>query len=452
MWIAQVSRRECFEVYLGSMKIIAKRVHALTQIKLNYENEILLIWDIDPRENFSLPVLVVAGDDDVKTLLSSLKASPQVPAPLTAISRVIGQKEAKHHFDTESLLLDKSIFSVVAILSLVEGALHSDGKVGLQQLSPLLCKRTFAYAWGRAIGAQASADSFEELPALWLDVYSMLNTPAALGSAQRTVSFLMSGLTLLTQLAFGIKPSQPSGQLAFSLLNGDKEGQELAWQNLTAYLSRSMSIEAIQSMTREDRGLLLQEALRALTAAKSRTEHDTLVFACAFLATRLAPGRLDHFEMLRSIGLPELLVWYGLYAALQHPKEILSLHSGLGFRMLRDLLRDEDKLAAPISDMSYLELKMIARSGLEGIAGVIGHASELQIELIPYVSTSFTFQLRSRSRYDERQQSFDMEPTNTSISPRERAKRLALELSQLAKDLPDYPDEYSSRRNKAPKP
>ncbi len=447
MWIAQVSRRECFEVYLGSIKVIEKRVQALKQIKLTNENEILLIWDIDPHKSFSFPVLVVVGNDDVKSLLSSIKASPQVPEPLTAISRVIGQIEARQHFDAESFLTDKSIYSVIAILSLVEGTLHGDGKIGLQQLSPLLCKRTFAYAWGKAIGAQVSTDSFLELPARWLEVYSMLNTPTALSNAQRTVSHLTSGLTLLTQLAFGIKPSQPSGQLAYSLLRGDKDGQERAWQMLTTYLSRPLSIEAIQSMAREDRGLLLQDALRALTNAKGRVEHDTLIAACAFLATRLAPGSLDHFETLKSLALPELLVWYGLYATLQHPKEILSLYSGLGFRILRDLLRSEDKLAAPMSDVSYLELKIMARAGLEGVVGMIGHASELQVELIPYVSSSFTFQLRNRSRDDERQHSFDMEPTNIRMSPRERATRLAFELSQLAKDLPDYPDDYSSRKN-----
>lgn len=447
MWIAKVSRRECFEVYLGSIKIIETRVNTFTQIKLNNENDILLIWDTDPRKNFSFPVLVIVGDEDVKSLLTSIKASPQVPQPLSAISRVIGQKEARQHFDAESFFTDKAIYSVIAMLSLIEGTLHSDGKIGFQQLNPLLCKRTFAYAWGKAMAAQVNADSFLELPARWLEVYSILNTQMALNNAQRTVSYLTDGLTLITQLAFGIKPSQPSGLLAYSLLKGDKDGQERAWRNLTTYLSRSLSIEAIQSMAREDRGLLLQEALRALTNAKGRAEHDTLISACAFLATRLAPGGLDHFETLKSMALPELLVWYALYATLQHPKEILSLHSGLGFRILRDLLRSEDKLAAPISDMSYMELKIMARSGLEGIVGMSAHASELEVELIPYVSSSFTFQHRNRPRDDERQHSFDMVPTNIRMSPREQATRLAFELSQLAKDLPDYPDDYSSRKN-----
>ncbi|ASR89079.1 hypothetical protein [Alcaligenes faecalis] len=447
MWIAQVNRREFFEFYLGSVKNIEKKVHALSEIQPSDKNEITLIWSIDPLEYFSLPCLVIVGDDDVKSLLSSVKAAPQAPTPITALSRIIDQKEAKQHFDSDAISLDSSIFPAIATLILVEGALHGNGKVGLQQLTPLLCKRTLAYAWGRAIGAQSSADSLLELPVRWLDVYSMLNTSAALNVAQRTVSYLTDGLTLLTQLAIGIKPSEPSGQLAFSLLHGNKYEQELAWKSLTACFSRPLSIETIQSMTREERGLQLQEALRALNSDKSQTERETLIAACAFLATKLAPGSLDHFETLKSAALPEILVWYGLYAALQHPKEIMSLHNGMGFRLLRDLLRSEDKIAPPISDIAYLELKIMARMGLEGIAGKVGHASELQVELIPYVSTSFTFQLRNLSRVDEGQQSFDMEPTDIALSPRARATRLAFELSELARDLPDYPGDHSPRKS-----
>ena len=443
MWSAQVNRREFFEIYLGSTKLIENRVRAVSQINVDSGSELALIWDSSPLERFGLPSLVIVADGDIKALLSAVKAAPQAPSPITALSRVITREEAKQHFDSDTLLLNERVFPAIAALILVEGVLHGDGRLGLKQLTPLICKRTLAYAWGRAMGARVSAESFLELPVRWLDVYSMLNAPPALNIAQRTVASIVGGLGLLAQLAIGIRPNEPPGALAFELLNGDKDGQERAWQSLAARLSRPVSIEAIQSMAREERGLQLQEALRALTSVDSLTELEEMTAACAFLATRVAPGSLEHLEVLKSAARPGLLVWYALYAALQHPKEILSLHSGLGFRLIRDLLRSEEKLAPPIADISYLEFKIVARAGLEAMAGRIGHASELQVELIPYVSTSFTFQLRNRSRGDEGQQSFDMEPSELAVSPRARAVRLASELAQLAKDLPDYPDEYS---------
>lgn len=443
MWSAQVNRREFFEIYLGSAKLIENRVRAVSQINVDDGSEIALIWDVNPRERFALPSLVIVADGDVKALLSAVKAAPQAPSPITALSRVISREEAKQHFDSDVLPLNERVFPAIAALILIEGILHGDGRLGLKQLTPLLCKRTLAYAWGRAMGSRVSAESFLELPVRWLDVYSMLNAPPALTIAQRTVASVIGGLDLLAQLAIGIRPNDLPGALAFELLNGDKDAQERAWQSLSTRLSRPVSIEAIQSMAREERGLQLQEALRALASVDSRTEHGEMVAACAFLATRVAPGALEHLEVLKSAARPELLAWYALYAALQHPKEILSLHSGLGFRLIRDLLRSEEKIAPPIADISYLEFKIVARAGLEAMAGRIGHASELQVELIPYVSTSFTFQLRNLSRGDEGQQSFDMGPSERPISPRARAVRLASELEQLAKDLPDYPDEYA---------
>lgn len=443
MWSTQVNRREFFELYLGSTKLVESRVRAASLVNVNDVSDLSLFWDSNPHELFSLPSLVIVGDGDVLSLLSTVVAAPQAPTPITALSRVISCAEAKQHFDSNVLPLNDRVFPAFAALIFIEAVLHGDGKLGLRQLTPLICKRTLAYAWGKAMGSRVSAKSLSELPERWLEVYSLLNKPQVADTAHRAVEAVVGGLSLLTQLMIGIKPDEPSGTLAFELLNGDKSGQERAWQRLSVHLSRPIGIEALQSLTREERGSYLQDALRTLTSIGNRAEYVEMAAACAFLATRLAPGSLEHLEILKSTARPELLAWYALFAALQHPKEILSLHGGLGFRLLRDLIQVEEKLAPPAADISYTELKIIARAGLESMAARIGHASELQVELIPYVATSFTFQLRNRSRSGEEQQSLDMGATELPLSPRARVARLAAELEQLAKELPDDLDRYS---------
>lgn len=446
MWSAQVSRRDVFELFLGSTKAVDGRVREAAQVNVDAGNEVLLVWDCDPAHRFVLPTLVIVADGDVQGVLSAIAAAPQAPSPMTALSRVLTREEAKQHFDSDALPINERVFPALAALVFVEAVLHGDGRLGLKQLTPLICKRTLSFAWGRSLAARVGAESFLELPGRWLEVYSLLNSPPASDAAQNAVDSIVGALSLLTQIAHGLRPDTATGSLAFELLNGARDQQERAWQRLATRLPRLVGIETLQSFTREERGSYLQEALRFLSSTGERSEQEDVIVACAFLATRLAPGSLEHLEVLRGAKRPELLAWYALFAALQHPKEILSLFGGLGFRLSRDILRTEEKLAPPVADISYAELRMLARGGLESMTGRLGHASELQVELIPYVSTSFTFQPKNRLRWAEGQQSLDIEQSEPPISPRARVARLAAELAELARNLPDVQHEYSPAR------
>lgn len=442
MWSASFSRREFFELYLGSIKLIPNRVRETSLVGADSENGITLIWEHNPIENFSLPSLAVVGDGDVLGLLSAVVAAPQAPSPITALTRVIAANEAQQHFDTDLLPVNEGVFPAFAALIFIEAVVHADGRLGVKQLTPLICKRTLAYAWAKGIGARVAAESFLELPERWLDVYSLLNVKQAADTAHRTIDSVIGSLSLLSQLAIGMRPESPAGALAFELLTGEKQSQEQAWKRLSECLPRPVAIERLQLLTREERGTYLQEALKTLTA-QARNEGEDIAAACAFLATRLAPGSLEHLEVLKDAGRPELLAWYAMFAALQHPKEILSLNGGLGFRVLRDLRRVEEKLSAPSADISHSELKIIARAGLDAMAAKIGHASELQVELIPYVVASFTFQFKNRSRWGEGQQPLDIESADTHVSPRARLAKVAAELANIARDFPDYSDDSS---------
>lgn len=443
MWSALVNRREVFEVFLGSSKAVDGRVRETSQLVLGSGNDALLVWDCDPAYKFVLPTLVVVADGEMQNVLSAVAAAPQAPSPITALSRILTREEAKQHFDTDLLTIDERVFPALTALAFVEAVLHGDGKLGVKLLTPLICKRTLSFAWGRTLAARADGSAFLELPGRWLDVYSLLNTPTAANAAQYAADPLVGVLSVLTQIAHGYRPESATGALAYDLLNGAKDKQEKSWERLATRMPRLIGIDALQALTREERGGYLQEALRLLSSTGSQMEQREMTAACAFLATRLAPGSLEHLEVLRGEGRPELLAWYALYAGLQNPREILSLWAGLGFRLSRDMLRTEEKLASPVSDISYAELRILARGGLESMAGRVGHASELQVELVPYVSTSFTFQLKNRSRSPESQQSLSIEPAEPSLSPRARLNRLAADLAHLARDLPDFPEEYS---------
>lgn len=449
MWSALVSRREVFELFLGSAKVVKGRVRETSELRLGAEGETLLVWDCDPTQRFVLPSLMVVTDEDEQSALSAIAAAPQTPSPVTALTRVLTREEARQQFDNDVLTIDERVFPALTALTFVEAVLHGGGRIGTKQLTPLICRRTLAFAWGRTLASRAGGEAFLELPARWLDVYSLLNSPSTHDAAQYAVDPIVRVLGLLTQIAHGYRPETATAGLAYEILNGTKASQEQAWERLAASLSRLIRIDTLQSLTREERGSYLQDALRKMSSSGSYVEQGDMAAACAFLATRLAPGSLEHLEILREQRRPDLLAWYGIFAALQTPQEILSMYGGLGFRSSRDMLRVEDKLASPSADISYSELKILARGGLESLASRIGHSSELQVELVPYVSTSFTFQPKNRVRPTDGQQSFSMESSEPELSSRARLARLAFELSNLVRELPEFSEtSYPTKRSR----
>lgn len=453
MWFAQLSRREFFELCLGSSKVLEGRVRTATAVTFNDEASLYLYWEQDPLEQFSLPNLVVVPDAELQVVISAVAAAPQAPSPITSLCRILTREEARQHFDTDLLLINEAVLPALTTLAMVESLLHGDGRLGLKQLTPMICKRTLSYAWGRAISARSGPDSFVELPNRWLEAYGMINPPSATEAAQRTVEAMISVLSVVTQISMGLRPESTSGALSYELLYGNRETQEMAWQKLARCINLSISIEALLSATREERGNYLQQALKTValngSVLSSAASVDEFSAACAFIATRVAPGSLEHFDVLRGVKSPSLLVWYGLYATLQAPKELMSFQGGLGFRVLRDISRIEEKLSSPIADVGYFELKTLGRSSVDTLSGKLGHAGEIQVELVPYVTATFTFQMKNRTRLgaNAQQQEFSPDGPEPYISPRVRLSRLAADMAQLARELPDSPiDDYTSLR------
>ena len=204
MWTAKVSRRELFTFYLGSTKVVENRARATSQINVEEGEDLTLIWEYPPQEHIGFPALVIVADGNIRELLISLVAAPQIPAPITALTRIISRAEAAQYFDSDTLPLNERVFPAVTALVFIEAVLLGEGRLTLKQLTPLVCKRTLTFAWGRAIAARGPTKSFVDLPSRWLDVFSMLNTARGADTAHRAVESNIGVLSLLTQLANGI--------------------------------------------------------------------------------------------------------------------------------------------------------------------------------------------------------------------------------------------------------
>ncbi|MEK0266586.1 hypothetical protein QT383_10585 [Stenotrophomonas rhizophila] len=217
---------------------------------------------------------------------------------------------------------------------------------------------------------------------------------------------------------------------------GSRVSQEKSWLSLSRGLDVAVSIDALNSLNREERGLHLQRALKTLSSQNSKVdgEDDALIAACAFLATRLSPGSLDHFEILKAFGNVELMAWYIVFASIQAPRDFLFSRNGLGFKVLKGLVLVEDKVAQPSADISFEELSILGRAGSE-MRDFAADGQDLQVELIPYVSGSFNVRNRSAGRSNSAA-TRDQDLLNGSPgSLRDRLFRLARELDRISKEV-----------------
>lgn len=443
MWYARLSRREFFELCLGSMKPLDGKLTVGSAIFTDSVPDIVTVyWAEEPSPVTLLPNLVVLPDAESNDLMSAVMASPQVPTPLTSLCRILTIQEAQGYFELQPLNLARDVLPVVVALTMVESVLHSGGRFQLRQLSPAICSRTLSFAWGRALAIRAPIKSVQDLPNRWLETYGAINSQDSVEVVRNTMLPTINALTLITEISAGILPSNSIGALAFAIVNDDQATKESAWAELAKTVEASSSLAVISTANREERGSLLQAALTELTSRLGQTNENAAAAACAFLATQVAPGSMEHFELLKGYQSAPLLVWYAMFSAMQAPKNILGSNGGLGLRIHRDLARAEDQLSKPDADISFGELKALDRISLEATSRRISHAGEIQVELIPYVTSNFAFHTKPRPRNDLSGAQMNIEESNNKTAPppalgKARVASMLLELVKLVNELPD---------------
>jgi hypothetical protein len=182
-------------------------------------------------------------------------------------------------------------------------------------------------------------------------------------------------------------------------MNSDTQAKEAAWLEASNFSSVDISLMAIEGASREERGAYLQRLFKT----EPRGQIAEYEAAQGFLATQVAPGSLEHLDIVLSQGGPEAAFWYVLFAALQKPNSILNAFGGLGRRIARDVRDCESIEQSPRADIALDELRILARSNIDDLAAKIGHSNEIEVELLPTVSATFRFgrPAQSKSSSDE---------------------------------------------------
>jgi hypothetical protein len=157
--------------------------------------------------------------------------------------------------------------------------------------------------------------------------------------------------------------------------------------------------ERMMSGSREDRVVAFDRFLRRsddMDIAKLTPE--TMSFMLGYLASRIAPGTIRHASVLNQIThrYPTAILWYGFCSGFgeselnvqsANRRRSVDLPSSAR-RVIRELLRPEPFIGAPVGDIGYLELIALSRTGGDPLEGVVKAAQgAVSVELLPGVYT-----------------------------------------------------------------
>jgi hypothetical protein len=376
MWIARATRKEFIEVIQSGRSPASAEARELDSLDLTRlsSDELQLVWRERPNERASFPALVVVQREHQRDFLAWALTYLASYRPFTSFCRVVDAT-------TASTALGRSGFPTLgrlqdACLGLIFGevATYLNGMVELRQFTVNACASTFSYVMARAMALKILPAAEYLLTAAWpavrvatrqprltLDTTGILEPWHALVAiAERGGEFGSSGLA-------------PTGLIADACMElyttGSISGRH--WKLFAPELSRLGDAQDEMRGPREERVMAFERAVASLTASHFR-ENNAGAFLCGYLASQIAPGTLEHAQLLsRHLAtFPTALLWYGLCAGLNEKASLESYASGLGRRVLRDLLASDQALDRPRCDIAVSELEIL-----------LGNADNLVIDL-----------------------------------------------------------------------
>jgi hypothetical protein len=394
MWNLSLTRKDFIDLWLGgSRKLLGLASEQFVGSEPD-ENLINLQWDLRPSAEYYFPDRVIASDEDLKHIFTAINSSPTAATPVSAYTRILNFKEYKSYFlktpraQISQLNITPLELAPFIAMAIAESALLAEDRSSWKQVSLAGCVKTLSFTWGKVVKSGSSISTIEELPNRWFRTYLAVSNITTSESLRRTVTASAGALNTYLKLSQGLQPSGYPEALADALYKRDKKLINIVWIELTKRYGFDISLESLMLATREERASYLQQALKYSLSPEG---NESLSALCAFIATQVAPGSLEHLDLLRNSGNPEIVFWYAMYAALLSPDEILGTLGGIGYRLYKLMAASDTHNQQTAADVCYTELKVLERSGIDAFLKKTNSSRELQVELLPYVTAPFEY-------------------------------------------------------------
>jgi hypothetical protein len=213
----------------------------------------------------------------------------------------------------------------------------------------------------------------------------------------------------------------PLTRIALAVLQGEQIDPS-QWKSVALGYETIELLTGLNSETREQRVVRVEKILdQMLTQLSVRA--DVRSFVSGFAVSRIAPGTLDHVGLLNETRrvLTGAVLWYGFAAGAVVKNSTTPFSHPLSWRIVRELERRTRVLDRPTADLGLGEFEMLMQRDSLPNDMVFGSMQQLEVELLPAVSTVLT--LPDRFRAGE-ERGGEAEPTKLSKRAVDDVKRL----------------------------
>lgn len=407
MWVRATNRRDLIDIvqversYEPADRLFSgyefSAVSSLTAP--NKSDEFLLVWQDDPREVLTLPALIVTVSEQrdffawASTYLNTLR-------PLTAYIRVSSYHAAEQALKLQTPPTLHRLESACAGLILGETATYLDGRRDLMQVPARTCAGTYSFVMARALGLGVLVAEKSEISSAWFEARELTRQ----SNLPLSRSVLQAPWFVLLGLENGTWKSDPSEtQLSRPVLDacldlylkGEVDNRQ--WQSLEPEAPGVGDLGDMMRGPREDRVVALEEIASKLRRRAAATPPVSLSFVLGYCASQIAPGTMDHLQLLAPYvhDFPGVLMWYGLCAGLHRRSTVGSYAGGLGRRTIREVLREEALLDRPTCDVGLAELQILNSKERGRYTFRTNSSAQIEVELAPCISATFRWPPRT---------------------------------------------------------
>lgn len=417
-----------------------ERIRPLSQ----NSDDIHLIWnqdDLEPsnsRNTISIPALpsiILVPSGKKRDFLAWMWTYLSEFRPLTAYARVLDEEELRLFSHIKRSPGLATVEEACLGLIMGEAATYVENKQEKRTLlTPLACASTCSHAMARLVALSPDGDLFdsdEMVSALWTKARGL--------TKQRQLRLKLEELALPWRVLLRIHANEegyrfssrdvpePIYSTCLSLYN-KSEVDSNTWNRLAPDYPQLLDASREMQGNRERRVVFFEQFLVSLIEKRS-SNSAFASFLCGLLASQIGPGTLDYLSLITPSldQFPTALLWYGLCSGLQRRSSLYGFSSGLGRRVLREILRKETLFDSPRADIALAELEVLTFNDTASAEFRTGAQGGITIEILPLVVTTFRWLPRQADQPDL----FPTETTANDIRDLNDLRDVAAQLEDL---------------------
>ncbi len=388
MWTTSVSRNDFPELVKGAKGLRQRATYVSDWQSFFERDQAALVWSDDsPTDIAVLPQVIVASPEVANDLFAWLGTYAPSYRPLTAFAHVIDHDVARQIDPKHTPSLGALEGACVATI-LCEVLPHANGD---EVFGTALESCGFVIA--RALSVGYAGVLKDRLRNFWYILHGQPVPPHC--------EEVWSVITHLTKNSssswlpgmYTVGDTTPTARIVeyVSLLRDGRTIPDDVLLQSIAVDQRQHLPESLGLMEgpREQRVAAFEHVSGSLMQGDSRTIMSR-AFVLGYLASRIAPGTLEHLSLLRALEnrLPGVMLWYGLCAGLSGGTELVQRLGSVGNRILRELRRRESLFDPPRCDVAISELTVLKRSSEPTAISGLASAGRLIVELLPGVNAT----------------------------------------------------------------